>query len=142
MNINISTLSDVELDKLKKQINKEFERRDGARLKSDLPIMTSLYELFEDQLTDEGAGVIGVSSALGKLEKAILSICDYTYHNYRIRPFTKHQQGVRTRYKSVMQNGSKILVDDSDEYVEMSKEIIELIRKHKEVKDGSVDISG
>ena len=134
MNIDLSTLNDLELNELLKSIKQEKELRcNPLRYKSGitnlvtknestfLKYIKELNKCMGDDIPEEKLS--HYYENYRELEKSCLKICDITLGNYKahINSLGSIKRGC---------NGSMIERDDPTEYAEMYQELFTVIDKH------------
>ena len=134
MNIDLSTLNDVELNELLKSIKQEKELRcNPLRYKSGitslvtknestfLKYITELNKCMGDDIPEEKLS--HYYENYRDLEKSCLKICDIALGNYKAR--INSSGSIERRC-----NGSMIELEDPTEYAEMYQELFAVIDKH------------
>lgn len=137
--IDVSKLSDKELNELRKAVLAESSNR-GEKLKSNACVYGKLLEMgLEEQLTKEGlvrytSSKIrrdnwAASAAVASVEKAIYKVCDIILGNYKIIHDAdyRHEDMTATKIKC---NGAKLYDECYEHYMEMSSEIIDVCKKY------------
>ena len=143
MEFNVSALSDRQLCQLMKQIEAEKKlRSDPFRYKA------SLYALLNNSGDDYDSAYIKYDNAFTKtfaskckedgedrfdpaekkdqfhdIEDSVFKLCDLACGNYAVK---LNKEGKWTAFRS----GSRIMVDDSNDYIDMYKELFAVIDKH------------
>lgn len=135
--IDLTKLSDKELNELKKQIANETKNR-GCKIKCQSNVWGKLVEIgFDEKLSSQGiTNEYDRSEVLSQLEKAIYKITDITIGNYKIKDSPK-----RTHYddgkpiKSVFCNGASLQDEMYDDFCNMTSDITNVISKYFKKED-------
>ena len=123
--MELSNLTDRELNDLTKQIRREQEIR---KMKNSLLYKSNLCdgELFEEllKITELYLLIKFNEERLAqdicpydKMNKALYTLCDYTFGNYKIKEY------------KLMCNGSRLLIENKKDYKEMHDELCGVVKK-------------
>lgn len=128
---DLTAFTDKELIALEKKIKEEKEKRQGGLLyKSNIHPSEAQYkdmtEYFTKILKDHGVNVKQyeylVYEPIHAINKGILPICDYIFGNFE----KVHDKNGREK---IQRNGSRLLIDDKEDYNDMYQEMLAVIDK-------------
>lgn len=129
--VDLTTLTDKQLIELEKRISKEKEtRKDSLMYKSNIRIAEERYNA-ETKLINNHIRELGsdydvdktIRNPVYKIHSDVLNICDYIFGNFKVVTNTKLD------YSSIKCEGSRLLIDNKEDYKKFHDEIYSVIDK-------------
>ena len=143
MGLNVSSLTDKELHQLMKQIEAEKQLRsdplrykgniytllnnngdnyDSAYIKYDNAFVSTFSKKCKEDEEDR-FNPADKKDQFHEIEDSVFKLCDLACGNYSVK---LNKEGKWTAFRS----GSRIMVDDNEDYIDMYKELFAVIDKH------------
>lgn len=128
---DLTAFTDKELIDLEKKIKEEKEKRQGGLLyKSNIHPSEEQYkdmtEYFTKVLKGHGVDVKQnkyiIYEPIHAINKCLLPICDYVFNNFEMATDKYGEQKIR-------RNGTRLLIDDKEDYNDMYQEMLTVIDK-------------
>ena len=135
---DLTAFTDKELIDLEKKIKEEKEKRQGGLLyKSNIHPSEAQYkdmtEYFTKVLKEHGVDVkqnkYNIYEPIHAISKCLLPICDYVFGNFEMATDKYGEQKIR-------RNGTRLLIDDKEDYNDMYQEMLTVIDKWIMYKGG------
>lgn len=129
--VDLTTLTDKQLIELEKRISKEKEaRKDSLMYKSNISITENRYNA-ETKLINNHIRELGsdydvdktIRNPVYKIHSDVLNICDYIFGNFKVVTNTKLD------YSTIKCEGSRLLIDNKEDYKKFHDEIYSVIDK-------------
>lgn len=132
--VDLINLTDKQLIELEKRISKEKEaRKDSLMYKSNIRITDERYNA-ETKLINNYIRELGsdydvdktIRNPVYKIHSDVLNICDYIFGNFKVVTNTKLD------YSTIKCEGSRLLIDNKEDYKKLYDEIYLVIDKWTE----------
>ena len=131
--VDLSKFTDRDLIELEKKISKEKnlrKQKDSIVYKCNLNsgFVNDIMELTDMYIKEHGFDNLSVNFMSyypsTKMEKSIFTLCDYTLGNYKVSESPSHK-----RVPVLSCNGSRLLIENKEDYKEMYDELCSVVKK-------------